>query len=193
MGLGKSLQALITISLVHSELKAEREENGAEINQNTPKSSEHRNVNKEKSAGKLKNSRGNSKKEIRDDEKMSEKCGSVLHGEKTLGRSLVICPASLTLHWKEEIIKFFPFGDLLIPELYGSSDGVDVKKKINVSDRRIDKNKNKNKNKNENKNETESEKGTDSGVGVVEIASYDSVRRNKNNYFTNQVRIFTPL
>ena len=198
MGLGKSLQALITISLVHSELKAEREEIGAETNDNRQKLSTDIIVDKKMSVKTLKKSKINSKKGTLDNKMKFENWGSILKVEKTLGRSLVICPASLTLHWKEEVLKFFPYGDLLVPELYSSTDSADVKKRNTTSDNHLDKNKSrnggvKNKNKNinssENENESEYVESADRGIGVVQIASYDSVRRNKNNYFTNQVRM----
>ena len=208
MGLGKTLQSLITVALITLELSVMKDSvqqnnkttqidnendindindvstnmknNGKKNTKKTKKTKITKNVNNSNNANNANNA-NNSKNDV-------NSINSV-----TVGRSLVICPASLALHWEGEIKKFFPYANLLISELYtnnnnninnnGSNDGSSSSMYIN----------NKNDNNNNNKICLESDSSSSFSPSVVVVASYDSVRKNNNNYFTNQVSFISQL
>ena len=217
MGLGKSLQALVTIALITLENKVERKRNNKEnirnddaniiLSRNISEAERNENEIKLNTKTVAKATR-NKKRNMKDIEKTNYNEINNYHNI-----SLVVCPASLTSHWKEEIMKFFPFGRILIPKLYHQNVNVNYKtdkkdkkeqknKKV-VDDNNKDNNDNhdndndnndndKNDNENENENDNENkmskvDKEDKYYANVIIIASYDSVRRNKDNYFTNQV------
>ena len=180
MGLGKTLQSLITVALITLELSVMKDS----VQQNS-KSNQINNNNK-----------------INNENKTNNDINSI--SSVTGGRSLVICPASLALHWEGEIKKFFPYGNLLISELYNSntnnntgsnSGNNDGNNSGNNDGNNSSKYSNDNNNKhNINKNDKmclESDPSSSVSPSVVVVASYDSVRKNNNNYFTNQVRFIS--
>lgn len=188
MGLGKTLQSLITVALISLELSI--------IEDNTQRNNE---VNKIDNVDN-KNTKNNNKtkkndKSGKNKNTKNENVKNRLPG----GRSLVICPASLTLHWESEIKKFFPYKNLLIPQLYNGNydNNSDNNRNSRNNDNEDNNNHNKkeeinsknvNNSKNKNDNSMELDPRSSFSPCTVIVASYDSVRKNNLNYFTDQVR-----
>lgn len=199
MGLGKTLQSLITVALISLELSiiednSQRNTEITEIN-NLDNNDMKNNI----TSIKTNKTKKNGKNGIKGKDK-NTKNGNVTNSLLG-GRSLVISPASLTLHWESEIMKFFPYKNLLIPQLYSGNDDNDNSNNNNNSrnnnnnknNYNNDYNDNDNKNVNDSKNNSSMESDPSSSFSpcAVIVASYDSVRKNNGNYFTDQVRVFT--
>jgi SNF2 family DNA or RNA helicase len=190
MGLGKTLQSLITVALITLEL-AVMKDSVQQNNRTNQINNENNKNNKNDVSTNMKNNTNDANDAK--NTKNTKNVNNTINGENPVnsvivGRSLVICPASLALHWEGEIKKFFPYGNLLISELYTNNGSSSASNDGNNSSNYSNDNNNKNNNKNS-KNSLESDPSSSFSPSVVVVASYDSVRKNHNNYFTNQVRI----
>ena len=199
MGLGKTLQSLITVALISLELSIieDNTQRNNEINK-IDNSDNNDNIKNNITTTKINKTKTNYKNDINGKKKntKNENVTNSLLG----GRSLVICPASLTLHWESEVKKFFPYKNLLIPQLYNGNcdDNSDNNRNSSNNDNNNNNNHNKkeelnnrnvNNNKNKNDNSMELDPSSSFSPCTVIVASYDSVRKNNLNFFTDQVSV----
>ena len=200
MGLGKTLQSLITAALICLELSIIEDNSQRNNEVNKIDRLENNRICSDITTAKVNKTKKNDKNDRSQNKKKTknENVTNSLPG----GRSLVICPASLTLHWDSEIKKFFPYNNLLISQLYSGNydsnsndinnnndndnDNNSNNNKNNRKNSNIDNNKNVNSNRND--NSMESDPSSSFSPCTVIVASYDSVRKNNLNFFTDQVR-----